>query len=65
MENPRDIRILRPLPAHEEIPERRSPAGERMIVVSSPRLDSLISAVFKLSRSESAVLIERELVLIN
>jgi len=50
----------------EEIPEEAFPQPEEAeIVVSSPRLDSLISAVFKLSRSESAVLIERELVLIN
>ncbi len=50
----------------EEIPEAAFPQPEETeIVVSSPRLDSLVSAVFKLSRTESAVLIERELVLIN
>ncbi len=50
----------------EEIPEAAFPQPEETeVVVSSPRLDSLISAAFKLSRTESAVLIERELVLIN
>ncbi len=50
----------------DRLPEAAFPQPEEAeVVVSSPRLDSLISAVFKLSRGESAVLIERELVLIN
>lgn len=48
------------------VPEAALPQPEEAeVVVSSPRLDSLVSAVFKLSRGESAALIERELVLVN
>lgn len=52
--------------AIEALPEEAVPAPvESDFVVSSERLDSVISAIYKLSRSESKNLIEHEKVLIG
>ena len=50
----------------EAIPEGAIPVPEEKgFVVASERLDAVVSAIYKLSRSESSVLIEHEKVLIN
>lgn len=47
-------------------PEDALPVPEpQEVVVASPRLDALVAAVYRLSRSESQALFEKELVLVN
>lgn len=47
-------------------PEKALPHPKELeIVVSSPRLDALVAAVYRLSRSESQVLFDKELVFVN
>lgn len=45
--------------------EPPEPPKETTVTVQSPRLDSLVAAVYKLSRGEAQKLFERELVLVN
>ena len=50
----------------EALPENALPSPEeKLIIVSSLRLDALISAIYNISRSKSAALIEGEKVFIN
>ncbi len=56
------VRVKTADPAAVEPPE---PPKETVVNVSSPRLDALVAAVYRLSRAESQRLFERELVLVN
>ncbi len=47
------------------VPEPPEPPEESSVVAASVRLDALVAAVYKLSRSEAQRLFERELVLVN
>ena len=49
----------------EQPPEPPAPPEASQVVVASERLDALVAAVCKLSRSEAQRLFERELVLVN
>ena len=49
----------------ERPPEPPAPPEASQVVVASERLDALVAAVCKLSRSEAQRLFERELVLVN
>ena len=56
------VRVKPADPAAIEPPE---PPRETSVNVSSPRLDALAAAVYRLSRAEAQRLFERELVLVN
>lgn len=56
---------IRVKPCNASSIEPPEPPKETTVNVQSPRLDSLVAAVYKLSRSDAQRLFERELVLVN